>query len=281
MKHFIYTDSDIINSYLSQINDGLIKSIKTEVTDEVCTSSGNDTTEENSKLTTEIGFKPLLNFKFSDDPNVMKTTNTLSQLESGKELIEKLLHDNSLQLFTDYLESNNMMNTLEDCSIGDYVQFTGDYIIRDLDYIISVYSDEFIRFLSEQNLENVSDKIKKLKISTAKKEHENTRRIFNIAKQMIPTSKFIICNNCFIPLDEKFLRQTTNSIKFNYSGKLTVLARYTSTLLQSVSSKPIKATSSFDDMFDSFDDINKIFYCQTLGIDINSRVLIPIALYFE
>lgn len=281
MKHFIYMDTDILYSYLSQINDGLIKNIHKEVTDEVLSTSTNETIEANNKNEVSMGFKPIFNIKLSEDPDVMKTTNTLSQLESGKQLIETLIHDNAFQQFINYLDKNNLLIETSNCKKGDYVKFNDDYVIRDLDYVLSVYTDEFISFLCDESVnDQMGQAVKKAKMSQCKKQHEDTRRIIRIAKSVLPSSSFIISSDCFIPINQKFLRQPLKSIRFNYSGKINILGMYSSTLQDSVSVEKLHFTA-FDDMFSSFDEINKIFYNDNIGIPLTHKILVPIALYFE
>ena len=124
MRHFVYLDTDTLNSYLSQINGGLLKSTVNEVKDEIATTKNENTTPGKSNFTTEIGFKLILNLKFSEDKDVINTTNTLSQIETGRELIEKILHDNSLEQFSLYLESINLIASTDVSEIGDYVKST-------------------------------------------------------------------------------------------------------------------------------------------------------------
>jgi len=282
MKHFIYLNTDILNSYLSQINDGIINKVQSETYDEVTNASKETVVTKESKFKTDVGIPGLFTMQFAETPEGVKTANALTQLEYGKELIEKMLHDNALQQFMNYLNKNNLLKSIDNCNLNDYVSFSGDYNLKDLDYILSVYTDEYINFLADNSVKklNSSESVKK---NARKKEFEaqcDTRRIFRIAKTMLPTAKFIQCSDCLVPLDDKFLRESTKSIRFNYTGKISIIGKYVSTLEKSVS-VGIDETSSFGKIFASLDDVNKIFYNSNLGIPLTNKIILPIALYFE
>ena len=282
MKHFIYLNTDILNSYLSQIDDGIINKSQTEVIDEVVTSSDEAITSHENKFETNIGLASLLGMKFTETPEGIKTTNALSQIESGKELIEKLLHDNAFQRFLSYLNTNDMIKDLTNCKIGDYVHFSGEYLLRDIEHILSIFSDNFIDFVSENELSQLklSDSLKKNRLKEIKNNHKNVKRIITLAKDTIPEPKFMLCNDTFIPLKDKFLRESTPSIRFNHTGKINILGKFTSTLSKSTEIEKLNS-DSFSQVFKSFDDVNKAFYKDAMNISIDSKVILPIALYFE
>lgn len=277
MKHFIYLNTDVLNSYLSQINDGIVNKVKSEVYDEVKKTSNETITTKENKF--EGGFKVpgIFDMKFTETPEGIKTTNALTQLEYGKELIEKMLHDNALQQFIKCID----LNTLNNCSVGDYVKFSGDYTLTDIDYFLSVYTDEFIEFLAEKAGENTTKPaIKNKLINNERSSQKNVRKIFTIAKTILPTSKFVSCNDCFIPLTDKYLRESTKSIRFNHTGNITIIGKYISTIDKSVSISS-KEKSSFGKLFSSIDNVNKTFYIESFGIPLDNKVIMPIALYFE
>ncbi len=298
MKHFVYMNTDIINSYLSQINEGLLKSTVNEVADELATTKQDNSRPGKSSFTSEFGFKPIMNLKFTEDKDVMNTTNTLSQTESGRELIEKILHDNSLEQFINYLEHNNLISNIDNSKMGDYVILQDEFNIRDLDYLLNLMSDDFIDIMFQSSKEEAIALIEHSKINTPNtqiknmrkkldeefnkqiKDMKNTRKIIDVARSIIPFSKYIICHNCIIPLTEKYLRDTTNNIRFTYSGKINIVGKYTSNLKDSLN-REAKIRNEFDNVLQSIDGIIQALYKDTLGLDESMRIIIPIALYFE
>ncbi|NSB15813.1 DUF6414 family protein [Clostridium beijerinckii] len=303
MRHFVYLDTDTLNSYLSQINGGLLKSIVNESKDEVATTKNENTSPGKSNFTTEVGFKPILNLKFSEDKDVINTTNTLSQIETGRELIEKILHDNSLDQFSIYLDSNNLIIDSSIAKVGDYVEFEDEFSIRDLDYLYELFSDEFVDFCIENTrkesknfveseeirLKNITNKntllkeIRKQSDELVKSQSEGlkqTRKMLNLARSIMPFSKYIISNNCVMPLVDKYLRNSTDNIRFTYSGKMHVIGRYTSDLKDAFAREG-EIRNEFDKVLDSIDKVFEALYKDTLGLDESMKIVIPIALYFE
>ena len=297
MRHFVYLDTDTLNSYLSQINEGLLKSTVNETVDEIATTKNDEIMPGKNKFESEFGFKPILNLKFTEDKDVMNTTNTLSQIETGRELIEKILHDNSLEQFIKYLKNDNLIVSIDSSRLGDYIEIKEKFRVRDLDYLLGLYSDELIEFFmnnskvelenlieSMKNNNNISTKtIRKQGEEKLKKERENylqIRKIINIAKEIMPFSKYIVCDNCVIPLEEKYLRITTNKSRFSYSGELNIIGRYTGDLKDAFA-RESEIKNEYDDVLKSIDEVLKVLYKDTLGLNESMKIIVPIALYFE
>lgn len=295
MKHFVYLDTDALNSYLSQINDGLLKNTVNEAFDEVSTSKVEEGLPGKSEFASELGFKPFFNIKFSEDKDVINTTNTLSQIESGRELIEKIMHDNAFEQLKKYLDKEFLSKNVKECMLGEYVELSEKYVVRDLDYIINLYTNEFIDFLCDSTINakgykepsNANAATKKAfykKIEeeqvSIKEQQNKTKRIFSIAKNIMPFSKFLLCDGCIIPLNDKFLRESTQKIRFSYSEKIKILGRYTSTVEEAVK-RETNIQNSFDDLHSSLDKTFKELYINVLGIDEKAKIIQPIALYFE
>ncbi|AIY78813.1 hypothetical protein U728_1059 [Clostridium botulinum 202F] len=298
MRHFVYLDTDTLNSYLSQINGGLLKSTVAETADEVATTKMETSQPNKGSFKTEIGFKPLLNFTLSEDKDSLSTTNTLSQTEIGKELIEKILHDNAFDLLVSYLKKEKLINNISECKIGDYLEINNNFAIRDLEYLTNIFTDEFIDFMGETtigdlrnefeaNATNMSSNVKKTKekqIETIKKNSCNEflgyKKIFKIIGSMIPYSEFIICENFLIPITNKYLRESLNQIKFNYSGKIKILGKLTSTLKNSMNKENERETA-FGEINTILEQTFKELYINFLGFNENMKIVMPIALYFE
>lgn len=292
MKHFVYSDTELINSYISQIYDGLLMKTVNESQDEIASTSVTSETDGSKQTLVDFGLKPFFNIRIGDNSDIEATTTTLSQLESGKELIEKIFHDNSLEHFMKYLNNENLSKDLSNCELSDYVTFNGKFTIIDMDHFLNVYNDDFVDFLVDRTLEEIhipttknmnsnQKKIIKDKINTLTEEvkapHQKIQRIFRMAKNIMPFSKFMICNNCIIPLNSKYLRESTSKIKFNYSSNIVILGKYTNTLLAATTdSYPL-----LPEMFSSIDDVLKALFIETFKLPEDMKIVIPIALYFE
>ena len=275
-------NTDILNSYLSQINEGLVKGIVNESGDKVKNEKNEKMVPGVDKLETNIGFNPIFNLKFSEDRDILETTTTLSQIESGKELIEKILHDNAYEQLFRYLEKNSMISNEDNVEIGKYVKTETEYLIRDLDYILSIYTDEFIDFLGDSSIENISDKGKNTLQTIKNKEidsQKKTRRIFNIAKNVLPYSKFVVTDKFLVPLNDKFLRESLKAIRFNYSSKIKLFGEFTGDLNSNLNKE--EKSDSFGEILSSLYEVYRSFFIDILGLKTDLKIVIPIALYFE
>lgn len=296
MNHIVYLNTDILNSYLSQINDGLASKNFSE-TQDIIKNSKEETNSPGNKNTNVIFSLPkLVSMGFSEDSDFERTTNILSQLESGRELIEKILHDNALEQFRKNILETELLNDINNCSIGNYTEISGSFLVRDFEYIINVYSDEYIDFLCDDAVKTLEDelqnnpgntnkkilenKIKNIKSQT-RKIHNNTRRVFNMAKNILPFSKFIICDNCIIPLESKYLRESATNIRFMYSQNINIIGKYTSTLKDAINREKNAPNIGFNKMFAAMDETFEAFYSKTLGLNESMKIILPIALYFE
>ena len=144
MKHFVYLNTDILNSYLSQINDGLLKSIVNEAGDEIKTTKSDEEKPSNSQVGVKAGVKGFFEVKLTENGAVMSSANTLSQTESGRELIEKIIHDNAFEQLKKHLITEKEIIKKEEDILGKYIELNENFIVRDLDYILNIYTDDFI-----------------------------------------------------------------------------------------------------------------------------------------
>lgn len=307
MKHFVYLDTDVLNSYLSQISGGLLKSSKAEISDTIVTGEIEELKQGSEKIKGNFGLASFLGLTYEEENDVINTTNTLSQTETGRELIEKILHDNALDEFQKHLKTEGILkdSTCED--IGSYIGFEDKFLVRDIDLLLNTLTDRFKEFykykfnvdimtsldidkyIKENNLTNIAEDIKRRYHNPDNTDkfienefyiYEIIKEILDLAKSVMPFSKFIVCNNCLIPLQDKYLRETVNNIRFVYSGNLNVLGRYTSGLGDSFK-KEIYNMYNFNGFATCIDELLEMVYINILGLDKSMKIVIPIALYFE
>ena len=96
MRTFVYLDTGILNSYISQINGGLIARKQLESMESLkegnIESSG--TLEANNSISLNL---PFVSGQTSTKDAGITNMQELSKYDYGKELIEKVLHDNAVQ----------------------------------------------------------------------------------------------------------------------------------------------------------------------------------------
>ena len=155
MKSFIYLDTDTVNSYIAQIDNGL-KTLQTQ------TSQSSSSTEKQSSHTATAegeadfffffkGFDAKLDYIYNYIKN-KTNTNLYSDVET------KVLHDNAFHQVVDYLNKNNLFSN-ENIEIGDFIKVKGEYHLFDLDYYKKLFDDaDFIQMMNEPKLAEL-DKI--------------------------------------------------------------------------------------------------------------------------
>lgn len=289
MKHFIYMDTEIVNSYISQLNDGLITKTQTEVGDQTSTSSTETNTDSTITSQYKLSIPAIFTAGIDKKDDFISTATALTQSQSGKELIDKLLHDNAFNLFIKYLEKEDKLKN-NICSIGEYVSIKNTFEFWDLDYLIKLFNDEFINYFVASEIEGFKNKffVEKGKVpnNSDLKNYEKQRKeyfeeikiIIKLCKDIMPFTKFMMINSCFVPLKDDFLREQINSIRFKYTGEITLIGRYTNDYKQIVEQNE---GAAFKQAFSSFDGMVNSFLKEALNIPDYSKVITPIALYFE
>lgn len=319
MKDIIYLDKEVIHSFIAQQYDGLptelVNHQEQEITDGMEKDQG-----YNSRSSIEAVFKsgnleiPVLfngpegelkgilqPGKFASEKSIM------SQTETGKEIIAKQLHDNTLEKLIKHLEKNNeLYDPNYSNTLGKYVKFTSGFNIIDFNYLKNVFqTDKLMEFMFneyEKQLEDLQNqektfpkkskerneirrKINKLKseIDQAKKD---TKKEFDFIEMsleylndILPNPAFISVGNTLAPLKSDYLRNNADELMFKYSN---------SDLEVSLLGKVTNKIKNID--MPNFDDeipfqqlplvINSVL--GALGIIKTGDLIIsPIAIYFE
>lgn len=288
MKHFIYTDNDILNSYISQLNDGLITNTHTEVSDQ--TSQANSESAADSVLTTgyKLSIPTIFNVNIGKKDEAISTTTALTQSQTGREIIDKILYDNAFNLFMKYLDSEKKLHSDDNCKLGDYIKLTSKFEIWDIDFLITLFNDEFLDVMANSQLEQFRIQFSQQKqkepnnsdlknfIKTEKETYLSIVKILKVCQSIMPCTKFMLMNKYFIPLNENNLREPIKNIRFKYSGEITLLGKYTNNYATGE-----YTDTDFAEMFRELDNVVNMFLKETLHATEDTKIITPIALYFE
>lgn len=134
MRTFVYLDTNILNSYISQMNGGLITRKQQEALESTKESNMESSSEPEDNIELSAGFH-LATIKVGNRKTGVSNMEELSRYDYGKELIEKVLHDNAVQDLIDTLkESGELKEDPAAFAVGDYVLFKADYDIFDVNY---------------------------------------------------------------------------------------------------------------------------------------------------
>lgn len=211
MKEIIYLDTQFLNSFLAQINDGLPTSKSREKAEEI-----RDTLESSEGFKSASSIEAILKSGDFEIPLLFKSPSgeikgiwkpglfsgekaIASQTEAAKQIISTQMHDNALEEFIDFLHEND--NELFTSEIGYQGEIIGKYINRkstfkiiDFEYLISIMqADVFQLFLFdklEEQINNIDQKIKNTpKDKRNTKEYQQLKTFFDQNKRKIDKEK--------------------------------------------------------------------------------------------
>lgn len=165
MKRFLYYDDDSINSFLAQIEQGLLTS-KERTKEHTDTMSSQ--TDITSNITGDISAK-VIGLGAALKGNVEATdseTDVASKLV--KNVQEKILHDYAFEKVYTYMLTNNLLVS-QPKSIGEIVMINEHPTFLDFEYFQKLFSENgAIKFANEQNKKQMDEAIKQLKASIPK-----------------------------------------------------------------------------------------------------------------
>ncbi|SFC53061.1 hypothetical protein [Bacillus sp. UNCCL81] len=326
MKELIYLDKDFLHSFIAQTNDGLPLTTNNEYQEQ--RSETNQKTAGNNTR----GFVELeANSGEFKIPGLLKTPSgklvwriapnknssemySLNELEAGKEIISKHLHDNALNTFEKYLNIENKIKPINEASVGDYVNLKGSFRIIDLGYLTSLIGDEYFeislketRDLKDAEIEEVKanrdfnkgtkkhlidkieEKFKKIEDEFCKPLNY-VNSILKYLKKISPVESFLIVQNAVIPLKQTHLRESAKELQFKYGTEeihtnITTIGKITRVIDEA------KLNTEFDQLDfneqapkDSFSSFQNLFtYCfNFIGLLPDQAVIMsPVAIYFE
>lgn len=301
MKSFIYLDTDTVNSYIAQIDDGL-KTLQTQTNQS--TSTLEKQTSHTTSGETDANLSILgkgLDAKIDYIYNHLKSRTT-SNLYSDVET--KVLHDNAFRQVVDYLEKQSLFVN-DNIQIGQFIKVQGSFHLLDLDYYKKLFDEsDFVDMMNEPKLAEL-DKACEIEFQKAtanmtinrevrrspeyKEAEKKIEQIKEEAKQALDDSnaklqkqlslllkifpyKSIICVGNYLAIfDEKYLREDIQKAPFKYGGKINMVGYVTNTTYVNENS------SFFSGPGDMINSILKSLFETTDDL----YIIHPIALYYE
>jgi len=283
MKEFIYLNTDYINSFLAQKYNGIPTSTENETSKSIEKTKTEQTGYKTHKKSYSLGIPDVIAVTKEIQPQRYEEINQLSNTSFGREMITKILHDNSYDLFFNNIDLEKY--TL----IEDYMR------IYDLTAIADVMGQEFLdifryntpsveEILSTLNRSQRRDS--KIKKEAKKMENQNKEELRDIElaikaikllSKLFPSDVYVYIQNYFIPFKRRFFREEISSINYIYTSKTTIMGRVTGTIGNVL--RP-KYNNEFDAAINSLYDVG-IEGLKLLGINENANILIPISWYSE
>lgn len=250
MKHFLYLDTDIVNSIIAQSNQGLIQSITSE-------NGSNNTESESSKISSSIdaevggSFATLAKAEASLSGN-LELLDSDSSTSTSREIISITMHDAAFNEAYEILKPIKIVYGDQNADdTGNYIEITRVFDFIDFDYLEGLFDKDgiidFIKKNSAEQIETEAEKAKELynreqlrKISnTLKKEvskavnisnkqFDDIATIIKALRSLIPYNHLLTSYDGYlIALNEKYFRVDPVDLGFKYGGEITCVGMIT------------------------------------------------------
>lgn len=247
MKRFLYYNQDSVNSFLAQIENGLLVSENNtaEKTDSTSNTTGikSDVTGDLSAKVLGIG-AALKGNLHADDSDTEVATTLIRNVQ------EKALHDYAFEKIYDYVITENLVNN-DNPKIGDIVLVTETLTFLDFKYFQSLFSENgALKFSNDQTRKGMDAKIEELKgsfpkgtqmpplikkqiedlkasVNKAEPERKELLKTMEVLRNTLPHDRFVMTSNMLIPLDDESFRDNPNIIAFKYGGEMSIMGYVT------------------------------------------------------
>lgn len=293
MKRFLYYNQDSVNSFLAQIEQGLLvkQSNGSEESDTYSASTGSSTNlsgDLNAKL---LGIGAALKGTLqSDDTDTEVATNLIKNVQ------EKVLHDYAFECVYKHVIKNDLVNN-DNPKIGDIVLVTETPTFLDFNYFISLFSENgAIKISNDESKKQMNAAIEQLKSSypkgttlpaavkqqieklkaevhNAEPERKDMLKSIEAIRNTLPYNRFAMTQNMLMPLDDENFRDNPNIVAFKYGGNVSMFGYVTNIVC--ADETPIRD----NDFAPLYDTINQIML--SMFKDKNKIYIVhPVALFY-
>lgn len=302
MRWFLYFDEDSVNSYLAQIERGLITQNRNEG-EESETSSTNKYLSDS--ITGDLSAK-VVGIGASINENIeLAHSETEVASKLVKEVQERILHDYAFDKMYDYFVRNNLIVDKPN-NIGDIVLINEMPTFLDFEFFQKLFSDEgVVKYAEEQNKAKMLETIsllktsvsncsrlppdQKTKVSEWKSQikqleaqvkdidvsRKDTEKMITVFRNTIPYNRSLMTANYLIPCNDKKFRDDPNIVAFKYGGNISILG-YITNVISSNTNDGVTSNNVFAGFYSTlnktmlslFNDKERIF------------ILHPIALFY-
>lgn len=292
MRQFLYYNQDSINSFLAQIEQGLLLRNESGKTQEQSISK---TQESQSNIAGDLSAKVLgIGAALQGD---IKDTDSDTEVATQmvRSIQEKALHDYAFDKIHEHVTINGLINN-KNLHIGDVVLIKEMPTFLDFNYFQALFADNgAIKLANEQNKkdmdeqlailrqsnrkgltdETVKMQIKEIenKVKRAEPERKDMAKTIEAIRNMLPYNRFIMTDNLLIPLTDKYLRDDPDIIAFKYGGSISVFG-YVTNIIDGKEEK-----NHLNDFAPLYDTVNKIMLSLFKGKE-KIFIVHPIALYY-
>ena len=257
MRSFIYLDTDTVNSYIAQIDDGLT-TLQTKTT-----QKSKENQKQSSHTADAAGKADFTIFKKGVEAKIDYIYNHISSTTKSKlysDVETKVLHDNAFKQVMEYLRNEDLFKS-DEPKIGDFIDVEGSLRLLDLEYYKNLFNeDDFIKLINDPQKEIIEDEykrrieekeqslnretkrspdykraigeIEKEKKAAIVKIEDNTlelRKQLELLLKLFPYRILLSVDNNLAVIDEKFLRDDIKKAPFKYGGNVHLVGYVTNT----------------------------------------------------
>ena len=242
MKRFLYYNQDSVNSFLAQIEQGLLvkKSDGEETSDTVSTTTGTRADVTGDLSAKMFGIGAALKGDIQSEDSVSDAATSLIQ-----KVHEKVLHDYAFEMVYEYITGNHLENNTNP-KIGDIILIDEPPVFVDFKYMQALFAEngagkliidqkrkQYNEVKAQTKGANVPTQIKqelnKVKEGIDKEEADRKEMLktIDVIRNTLPFKRFIMTKNMLIPLDDESLRDNPDTIAFKYGGNMSILGYVT------------------------------------------------------
>lgn len=302
MRRFLYYDEDSVNSFLAQIERGLITQNRNEG-EESETSSTNKCLSDS--LTGDISAK-VVGVGASINGNI-ELAHSETEVASNlvKEVQERILHDYAFDKMYDYFARNNLIVDTPN-NIGDIVLINEMPTFLDFEFFQKLFSDEgVVKYAGEQNKAKMLETITLLKTAVSNSNRlppdqkakvpewksqikqleaqvkdidvsrKDTEKMITVFRNTIPYNRSLMTENYLVPCNDKKFRDDPNIVAFKYGGNISILG-YITNVISSNTKDGVTSNNVFSGFYSTLN--------QTMLSLFNNKdcifILHPIALFY-
>lgn len=303
MKDFIYLDTELANSYLAQIDEGLRTKI---VSGQAMTLSLQEGTSKNGTKegTTSAGIPGTLGGTVKVGTQTSKTS-AKSSAENNSELVETALNDYVIDFLIERLKENGLKEHLSESQEGDFIladvpfrfydfEFMGNSIDNELFEILGLVDSPKLKANSsskkkDKNNKQVQSKVKEINAHRQDSESQNAIEGINMIGKLAKFGRKLFPNTVLLSNDGYLAICSRDSMRISQS-QLSFISdsKRNIKILATVLNVKDKVNINGDiGDFQSVDlnIITPLFSELILGnfdlLKSNDRIIRPVAIYFE
>ena len=288
MKRFLYLNNDTLSSYMSQIDDGLIRNkIETSKNDTEHLNSTNASIEGQASGDLKILGKGIE----ADVDSSIESNRQKKSSDSYSNSMEKIIFDENVEKLEKYLSDNNYLEGND--NIGDFIKIEKEIFIVDLEYYKNIFSNDSVLNFIKNSTINDRYNIKALEIEEKRngnkasydkdklykeikkdvdKEYDEVSKSIEAVLNIVPYNKFGIMGDYLISLDDEYFRDKTKVVAFKYGGKMTLIGHLTNIVNNDVNDDETNIFSTFPSIINTF---MLIFFNKK-----EIKIVHPIAIYY-